>query len=822
MSKYAQVIVPVPVGSVFTYIVPAAMQPTLRPMMRVVVPFGRHKHYTAVVVALTDTFTDDYELKEILWSPDNEPVLRRPQLELWNWLAKYYMCSPGDVFKAALPAGLKIEAETRVAVAQGFDGTLPDKAPGADVTAVWQTISEKGNVSLRDLESAGHKNAMASVYELMQMGMVTVSEKLTERFRPKKEKYYNIVIPRGDDEALRLAFDTVKRSPRCQSLLMTLIQLSNFTNRQLPLKKVARKALDTVPDCDTSALAKLVEKGIIEMEQRVVSRFKWDNRPLKPLPVLSPAQSQALSEIHRAFTTNVVTLLHGVTSSGKTEIYMHLMDYVLRQGSQVLMLVPEIALTTQLTRRLQDVFGDRAVIYHSRFSDAERVEIWNRLLHSTEPLIVLGARSAVFLPFARLGLVIVDEEHESSYKQFDPAPRYNARDTATVLARLHGAKTLLGSATPTIETYYKATIGKYGLVSLTQRYSGLGLPPVRIVDMAAARRAKAVDGTIAAETSDTARQALTKGEQVIFFHNRRGFAPFAHCKSCEYIPKCTDCDVSLTYHRSIDRLVCHYCGKEYPNSVICPVCHEPAMEIVGYGTERVEDDITRQFDGARILRMDLDTTRNKDEYSTIIDAFSQHKADILVGTQMVTKGLDFGDVSTVAVLNADQLIHYPDFRSAERAFNMLEQVAGRAGRRKDGGCVLIQTTNPAHPVLNYVVTHDYYGFYDYELPERQAFGYPPFTRIIYIFVRHRQQPDCCRIAEELARRLKIQLGNRIMGPHEPSVNRVKTMYIRRIMVKVEPQVSVEQVKNILRQTATDVRALPGNTAADIYFDVDPY
>lgn len=820
MPKFAQVLLPVPVGEYFTYSIPQDMQHDIRPLMRVVVPFGTRKYYTGIVVGLTDTFTETYALKDITWLPDKAPILRRPQLELWQWISGYYMCAIGDVYKAALPAGLKIEAETIVTANPDF---LDENAPelNSPQTKVWEMIMAEGSRSIKDIERSGIKDAMQVVYSLMEKGAVTISEKLQERFRPKKEEFYDIALPHGDNEALRSAFDALKRSPRRQKLFMKLLQLSGFTNPGGNHRQVSRNELKDCEEFDAVALRDFVKRGLITRTNREISRFKWTPAPLKSLPVLSQAQAEALDGIHTSFLTHGTTLLHGVTASGKTEIYIHLIDYVLRQKRQVLFLVPEIALTTQLTGRLQAVFGEWVVIYHSRFSDAQRTETWQRMLQSEQPVVVIGARSSIFLPFAGLGLVIVDEEHEQSYKQLDPAPRYNARDVATVLAGMHGAKTLLASATPAIDTYFKAREGKYGLVSLTERYSGAPLPQIEVIDMAAERKKSQIRESIATRTLQYTAQALERGEQVIFFNNRRGYSPLARCKSCEFIPKCTDCDVSLTYHKGIDRLVCHYCGKEYTMSPVCPVCHEPSMEIVGYGTERVEDNISSGFPGYKILRMDLDTTRNKDDYATIIDTFSQHKADILVGTQMVTKGLDFDNVSTVAVLNADQLINYPDFRAAERAFNMLEQVSGRAGRKSTEGKVLIQTRQPAHPVLDFVLNHDYTGFYNHELQERKSFGYPPFIRLIYLYVRHKDDLLCQAATNELMTRLLNRLGNRIKGPHQPPVTRVKTLYIRRIMIKVEPQVSVAQVKDILTETVREVKTAKQFRSADFYFDVDP-
>ncbi len=541
------------------------------------------------------------------------------------------------------------------------------------------------------------------------------------------------------------------------------------------------------------------------------------------LPRLSDAQGAALDELHKSWITKNVTLLHGVTSSGKTEIYIHLINFVLNRGDCVLYLVPEIALTTQLTRRLQEVFGEKVVIYHSKFSDNERVDIWKKLLHDTEPVVVIGARSSVFLPFSHLGLVIVDEEHESSYKQYDPAPRYNARDAAIVLAGMHGAKTLLGSATPSVETYSKALSGKFGLVRLSVRYQDVQLPEIRVIDMAHARKAGMLSGTFAADTERPIRESLARGAQVILFQNRRGYAPLARCKQCAWVPRCSQCDVALTYHSHLRQLQCHYCGAVYPLPSVCPQCKEPAIEIIGYGTERVEEEVAARFPGEKMLRMDLDTTRNKDSYEHIIDEFSAGKARILVGTQMVTKGLDFGGVDTVAVLNADSIINFPDFRSGERAFNMLEQVSGRAGRRSGSkGLVLIQTYQPSHPVLRFVVKHDYEGYYEREIAERERYFYPPFSRIVYMYVKHRDPSRLRMVADTYAARLRTLLGNRVYGPEEPAVGRVQGLYIRKIMLKIEVAASMAKVKGILRQTYIDMHELPQMKGTVVYYDVDPY
>lgn len=840
MARIAKVIVPLPLEGVFSYLVPEAMIGEVVPWSRVVVPFGKGRVYTGIVAEVEDTDSgicrhsesrampsdciDNSRapalppLKEVLWCPDgNRPILRRGQLNLWEWMAEYYMCSVGEVMKAALPGGLSVECETIVEASCDPDVELPELRKEA--VAVWEAVRTAGSVSVRQLERSGLKNVMRGVYDLMDTGLVSVREKLSERICPRREEYYELTIPReGDNDALAVAFGRL-RSARHQDLLMTLVKLSGFTNRVSPLREVSREAVAGLECYDRAVLRSFVKRGWLKINTRLVSKFGWEGSPLKVLPELSTAQKEARDSIRRGFVDKGVMLLHGVTSSGKTEVYIHLIDEVLQAGRQVLFLVPEIALTTQLTRRLQEVFGSKVIVYHSRFSDRERVGVWRKMLENNDPVVVVGARSSVFLPFASLGLIIVDEEHEQSFKQVSPAPRYNGRDVAIMLARSHGAKTLLGSATPAVETYYKALTGLFGLVSLSERYGNVSLPEIEIVDM---RGSGPSPLPLSARGTDIVRQAVARGEQAIIFHNRRGYSPMARCKGCEFVPRCTDCDVSLTYHKGMHRLVCHYCGKEYGMPDLCPVCGGPTMEIVGFGTERIEDEIADVFHDARTIRMDLDTTRNKGNYIRIIEDFSDGKADILIGTQMVTKGLDFGGVSTVVTLNADMLINYPDFRSGERAWDMLEQVSGRAGRRSGGrGRVIIQTRQPDHPILGYVVNHDYAGFYNHEIEERESFKYPPFVRIIYIYVRHKDAGVCRDAAENFASDLRARLGDRVLGPHEPPVNRVRLMYMRRIMVKIENGVSLSQIKKMLREGAMRVRLKPGYKAVDIYFDVDP-
>jgi len=819
---FASVIVPLPLEGAFTYIVPPDMQDKVYAGSRVLVPFGDRHYYTGIVCSTSPVGPQQaLVLKEIAAVLDPEPIVRHPQIRFWEWMAQYYLCTVGEVYKAALPAGLKLESETRVAIDPEADPEMFASCSTKEMTLL-ETIREEGPLPVRRLEGKGGSgSATQAVTRLMAKGLVLVSEKLVERYRSVKRFYVRPLIERHKKEALDSAFAAVKRSRAQEAALVAILALSNFNNEGAPLVEVPLDVLAERAEVSRVTVKALASKGLCEIYHKEVSRFTYSGPVGGTIPPLSAAQEKALKEIYTSFKDHAITLLRGVTSSGKTEIYMHLVDYVLRQGRQVLFLVPEIALTTQLTERMQKIFGAKVVIYHSKFSDNERVEIWQRLLHTAEPLLIIGARSAVFLPFASLGLVIVDEEHEPSYKQADPAPRYNGRDAATVLAAMHGAKTLLGSATPTIETYYKGLNGKFGLVELTERYDSVPLPPVEIVDMRVERRRKAVSGYFSHHLLDATVDAANRGRQAIFFLNRRGYAPMARCKLCAFTPKCNYCDVALTYHKRTNRLQCHYCGTEYPVPEVCPECKEPTMEIMGYGTERLEDEVAEVFPGRKILRMDLDTTRNKQGYSKIIDDFSQGKADILVGTQMVTKGLDFGGVEVVGILNADTLLSLPDFRASERAFNMIEQVSGRAGRRDGIGHVIIQTHNPENPILAFAAAHDYLGFYRREIAERKAFGYPPFMRIINIYVKHRDARTLIECADRYARSLREIFGNRIMGPLEPTVSRVQSMYIRKIMLKLETNASTIKIKELLRQSYVTLTASPLMKGLTVYYDVDP-
>lgn len=819
---YAEIILPLPLYSTFTYTIPSEMAESLKKGSRVLVQFGKKKYYTGIVEHIHSQAPVGYDVKEIMALLDPAPVVRYPQLKLWHWIAEYYLCSPGEVFKAAVPTGLKPESETFVSLNEDFEA--PD---GISLTEaqelVIRAIQEKKRLKISEIETAtGIRNVARVINSLMEMNIIGIDEKVIEKYRAKKVSFAELTIDREDNDRLHEFFDLTARSKQQERALIAFLDLSGWMRKNSDLREVTRQQLMDVSGASPAVIKALVDKGIMRIVKRSVNRFNKVSNFTEPhLSPLSSVQDKAARELREIFKEKAIALLHGVTGSGKTEIYTHLMAAALADGNQVLYLVPEISLTTQLTDRLRKVFGDRLLIYHSKFSDNERVDVWKRLLSTSEPYIILGVRSSVFLPFARLGLVIVDEEHEASFKQYDPAPRYNARDAATVLASMHGAKTLLGSATPSVETYYKALQGRYGLVTLSQRHEGSEMPEVEIVDMRDQRKRKLNHGILSQPLRLATGQALKEGTQAIMFQNRRGFAPVVVCQQCGWTPKCHNCDVSLVYHKNSELLKCHYCGFTQPRPRLCPACGQNSIETYGYGTERIAEEFHKEFDGYRVARMDLDTTRNKDAYQEIIEEFASHQTDILVGTQMVTKGLDFEKVKVVGVINADTILNFPDFRSNERAFNMLEQVAGRAGRRKEKGTVFIQTTKPSDPVLKHVRNHDFTAFYNEEIKEREKYAYPPFTKIINIYLKNKDSRSCDMGAVILTNTLREIFGNRVLGPEKPFVSRVALWYIQSIMLKVEVGASMKKVKDIMRGAIARIANLPEIKTSQIYFDVDP-
>ena len=766
---YANIILPLPLDGYFTYCVPDDLASRVQNGMRVTVPFGKSKTYVGVVAEYpVDVPTSAEEVarqgkkkieyKNIADVLDDSPILLPQQLRLWKWIADYYMSPIGDVYKAALPSGLKVE-----------DG-----------------------------------------------------------FRPRTELFIRLADKYRDEQTLTLLISSMKRAAKQLDVLMTYLRLTGVDNIEhlLPeteLREVTREELMNESHASIAVIRSLQEKMILVTYEKEVGRLNHNIAPhpekIKPL---NEAQTEAYNHILVQMMGHPVTLLHGVTSSGKTEIYIHLIQKAINEHKQVLYLLPEIALTVQITERLKAVFGNRLGIYHSKYSDAERVEIWKKQLSSNPYDVILGARSAVFLPFHRLGLVIIDEEHEQSFKQQDPAPRYHARSAATVLAQMYaGAKTLLGTATPSMESYYNAKHGKYGFVELSRRYKDIQLPSIEVVDMKDLYRRKMVSGPFSPRLLSAVRGALERGEQAILFQNRRGFAPMIECRQCGWVPKCPNCDISLTYHKSMNYLSCHYCGYTMKVPEVCPCCESKDIRGRGYGTEKIEDEIRSIFPEARIARMDLDTTHTRNAYERLINDFSTGKNNLLIGTQMVTKGLDFGKVSVVGILNADSMLNYPDFRAYEQAFMMMSQVSGRAGRKGKRGEVILQTKTPDLPVIQYVVHNDYPTFFKELLDERCEFHYPPFYHLVYVYLKHRDENIVNTAGVELGSRLRDIFGARVLGPDKPAVARVKTLSIRKIVLKLENGIDYPRVRQYLRGALDAMMKDKRYGVLQVYYDVDP-
>ncbi|MDR2848576.1 MAG: primosomal protein N', partial [Bacteroidales bacterium] len=726
---FADVILPLPLPQSFTYFVPDRMQ--VQAGMRVIVPVGARKFYSGIVEKLHQQMPATYAVKEIITALDEHPVVNERQISLWQWMASYYMCTLGELMKAAIPAGLKLESETRVyfnpAWEQGDELNTHEEE-------VLKIVGEKQQLPVSEIAALyKHKDLMRVVQGLVDKEALWVEEFIAARYKPKYETYIRLHPQISSEAQLKSIFDRLGKAPQQSDALMRLMQLSGaFSKRES--KTVSKKEF-LKGGISAATVQTLVKKQVMEVYQVAISRLP-DAPSTAALPELTVAQQQAFSQIQDCFLQKEVVLLHGVTSSGKTEIYIRLIAEQIQQGKQTLYMLPEIALTAQIINRLKSVFGSRVGIYHSKFSDAERVEVWNHIGKPDGYDVVLGVRSAVFLPFTRLGLVIVDEEHESSYKQNEPAPRYHARDVAIVLASLHGGKVLAGTATPSIESYQNALDGKYGLVELNQRYAGMELPEISFADTSIARKKKTMQSHFHPATIDAITQTLKNGKQIILFQNRRGFSPYVQCAVCETVPRCIHCDVSLTYHKFSDRLVCHYCGYSTENILKCPECGSLEMHTIGFGTEKIEDEMQIIFPEARIARLDLDTSRSRSRYENIIMGFENGKTDILVGTQMISKGLNFEKVYLVGILNADNMLNFPDFRSFERSFQLMMQVSGRAGRFGERGKVVIQTSNPRHPVLQWVAANDFAGMFHAQIAERQQYCYPPFCRLIRLTLKH--------------------------------------------------------------------------------------
>ncbi len=817
--KYIDVIVPLPLGGNFTYSVPDEWADAVRIGMRVVVPFGKKKMYTAIV-SLIHSHKPEllYEMKEIICLLDNQPVLRYPQLKFWDWIGTYYQAFPGDVYQAAVPSGLKLESETQVYINPDFEALtlLSDKEQ-----RILDALSDGKPVNVAELNKTTEiHNVLPTLKILLEKGAVEVSEELTEKFRAKTDTFIRLSEAATKEDNLRIFFDELSRAKKQLDVLMMYIDLSKCLT-PTKQKEVTRKELLDKTGASVSVIKALTDRGVLESYVKEIGRLDVTDYQTNDVYPLNEFQKVALHDIEKQFVDKSVVLLHGVTSSGKTEIYIHLINKVLEQGKQVLYLVPEIALTTQLTTRLKRVFGKRLGVYHSKFSDSERVEIWNNVLNDKSYDVIIGVRSSIFLPFRQLGLIIVDEEHESSYKQYDPAPRYHARNASIMLASMHGAKTLLGTATPSIESYFNAESGKYGLVELHQRHEDMQLPEIVVVDTKEAYRTKCMQGHFSDVLLEKIKKALGNKEQIILFQNRRGYAPYIECKGCAFVPKCKNCDVSLTVHKVFNTLTCHYCGYTEPIPTICPVCKTPNLNTKGFGTEKIEDEIHQIFPEVRVSRMDLDTTRSKKSYDKLITDFEQHKVDILIGTQMVTKGLDFEHVSLVGILNADNMLNFPDFRAHERAYQLMAQVSGRAGRKNKRGLVILQTSSPEHSIIGQVIRNDYVAMYKNQTDERRLFKYPPFYRLIEITLRHKDVQVVKKASFEMGRLLRSVFNERVLGPIEPAISRIQNYFIRQIILKIENEASHAKAKEILHQVSNQVLSDSNFKSVRISIDVDP-
>lgn len=813
MTFYADVILPLPLGGVFTYRLPQDMEQEVKPGARLVVPFGQKKIYTGLAVRIhTDRPSGDYTIKEIIACMDHSPVVLPTQLTLWKWIADYYLCSIGDVFKAALPSGMKLESESCVRRNEAFTDTSLFKEKELDV---WHLLEKAKDYRIRELEkNFKGKNLLSILQRMMEKKAVVLKESLQYKYKPKREEWVELSeAMRTSALFFKVQMEGMKRAERQVQLFRTFMELTQKEDSPRTLRKAD---LLKTSGLTGSVLRAMIQKNIFTLIEKDATRLVETRRSTSDITPLSEAQEKALKQIQDAFKKKRVCLLHGVTASGKTEIYIHLIQQYIKAGKQVLYLLPEIALTTQITERLRRVFGDKMGIYHSKFPDAERVEIWQKQLSEIPYPLLLGVRSSVFLPFQHLGLVIVDEEHETTYKQQDPAPRYHARSTAIMMAAQQGAKVLLGTATPSVESYYNTQNGKYALVELTERFRHIELPEIRVIDMKTAFKRKQTDGPFSYDLIKEIKETLDEGEQIILFQNRRGYAPIVECKTCGWVPHCPHCDVALTYHKQMHTLTCHYCGYTCNIPQQCPSCGEQEFFTRGFGTEKVEDKVKELFPHATVDRLDLDTAKTRTAYERIFANFATRQTDILIGTQMVSKGLDFAHVRVVGILNADTMLNYPDFRAYEKAFQMMEQVAGRAGRSGKRGLVLLQTKNADLPIIRQVVDNDYAQMYREQLDERRLFLYPPFTQLIYVYLKHRDDTLLNKAAQRAATLLRQIFGARVLGPDKPAVARIQTLFIRTIILKTETTLPLETVRMHLRKIKQNMES-----SVQFYYDVDP-
>lgn len=802
----AEIILPLPLAQTYSYNVENFREEIVAGM-RVIVPFGKRKFYTGIVYDLKEE-EDTSSLKPVLSLIENYPIVLPKQFLLWEWIANYYQCSLGEVSKAAIPSGFRIESTTYISKNQEIEYTsLPER----EQTAL-SFITENAVPLEEVIKKSNDKNIFHVIRTLQQKNIINLSEELIPSYKAKTEIFVKINIEAVNEEALSL----LKKSPKQQQLFSTLTDFLSINNAE----HISKREFLDISKCTNAVFNELKKKNLIVCFEKTISRLEHTSPTRQPF-TLNPQQTAAFDAIQNEFKHKNTVLLHGITSCGKTEIYIHLIETVLKKQQRVLFLVPEIALTTQLAERLKKVFGDKIGIYHSRFSDAERVEVWENLFFEKGYKIILGVRSSIFLPFRNLGLIIVDEEHDASYKQFDPAPRYHARNMAIVLGLHHHAKVLLGTATPSIESYSNALTGKFGLVELFARYDDIQLPEIEIIDLQQTYHRKQMKGHFSFALLERMREKLAAGEQVILFQNRRGYSPYTECKQCAWVPRCPNCDVSLTYHKNFNKLTCHYCGYTEPMPQVCPSCKQPTLQTKGFGTEQIETEVADLFPEYKSVRMDLDTTTSKKAYERIISEFGSQQAQILIGTQIVTKGLDFDNVGLVAVLNADNLLNYPDFRAHERAFQMLIQVSGRAGRKGKQGLVLLQTSSPQHPIIQYTKSNDFKAFFKSQMTERACFHYPPFFRLIVIEIKHKDAKILSKAAYTAVKILKNENCGEILGPSNPPVGKIQGYFIKHILIKFEHTQSNESIKNSIQNCISQLKAIEEFKYLRINLDIDP-
>ena len=830
---FVEVILPIPLAQLFTYKVPPSMQSSIKEGIRVVVQFGRKKYLSGVVRKVLTTFEADYEIKEVISLLDETPLVNEFQFKFWEWIADYYQCTVGEVYKAAIPAGLKLESETKIYIATqpleedlelDLDQTvhLPKIQLSEREQIIINHLNKHKSATIDELmDVVDIKNVLSLIKSLLDKGLIVLNEELSEGVKPKEDKFISLTPEFTSDQSLTQLLTQLTKAPRQADFLMGYLHLIGGGVNLAKEFEINRKELLEKVKGTSAILNELIKKGVFKQTTKEGTRLEEREAVEKGAKTLNPSQAQALTEIETLFETKDTVLLHGVTSSGKTEIYFHLIEKMIAQGKQALYLLPEIALTTQITTRLARVFGKNIGIYHSKFSDAERVEVYRKVLQNNSFQIILGVRSSIFLPFSNLGLIIVDEEHEQSFKQFDPAPRYNARDSAYVLAKMHNAKLLLGTATPSVESYYNAKQGKIGMVQLLTRHRDILMPRILTVDVKELKRKKMMNSTFSPQLLNSIKEALDREEQVILFQNRRGFSPFVECSLCGFVPKCQNCDVSMTYHRSGNQLVCHYCGISYVMYSTCKSCKNPNLQTVGFGTQKIEEEIKIFFPEASVARMDTDTTKTRKSFEKLINDFEHKRINILIGTQMISKGLDFNDVSLVGVLNADSMLNIPDFRAHERSFQMMSQVAGRAGRKNKQGLVILQSSDVDHPVIVDVLTNNFERHFALQLQERQMFKYPPFVKLIGLTFKHKDEQTTHQATVFYAQMVREILGSRVLGPQVPPIPRIQNLYIRKILFKFELTDSLPKAKQIIREATEHLHKQPNFKAVQVIVDVDP-